>query len=301
MSVSTRSGNGLITVAVAVTILLVTLSFGYLTFRSRKALNGELSTTRSGKVNPLLLSPSPAPEASPTPAIKATDTTNWKTYTDVTYSFSFKYPPDYFINTGNLSKDIRNTKSSKLLFELGDNKDFSRDEFAFVVSGFITLEKPKTIAGETELPLKKIEIKKLGLRIDTEIFADFLGNPPWGNYIVTVALNDKNGSYLEISARVHSDNEVQINAFNDFLSTFKLTDKRVSCSDIKFEAPELTFLQSYCQGDICSVKKTQAECEAVDVVGIENGRLLDQNGADGVPDCLWDSSKSSLNRCLPRY
>jgi hypothetical protein len=39
----------------------------------------------------------PLPTPTPTPIV---DTSTWKTYTDKTYGFSFKYPPEYLVESG---------------------------------------------------------------------------------------------------------------------------------------------------------------------------------------------------------
>jgi len=71
-----------------------------------------------------------------------------------------------------------------------------------------------------------------------------------------------------------------------------------SCSDVVYGASELTFLQSYCQGDTCIHQDTKEACEAVDVVISENGNLKEESGQDGAADCAWVEQETS---CKPKY
>jgi hypothetical protein len=71
-----------------------------------------------------------------------------------------------------------------------------------------------------------------------------------------------------------------------------------SCSEVNYESGEITFLQSYCRGDICINQVTEQTCEELDAVVLENGTLSEENGQDGVPDCVWVEEESS---CKPKY
>jgi hypothetical protein len=71
-----------------------------------------------------------------------------------------------------------------------------------------------------------------------------------------------------------------------------------SCSEVNYDSSELTFLQSFCQGNSCIHHDTKEDCENVDVVLTENGNLKEESGQDGVADCVWIIDTTS---CKPKY
>lgn len=101
-------------------------------------------------------SPSPLPSPQPSPTLDTQNTTNWQTYTDPTYHYSVKYPPDLtlklyppysvaFLKNGNyatrISVDIdypnNNSYPQILAMKLGEKKEIIAQTLWFERNGDI--------------------------------------------------------------------------------------------------------------------------------------------------------------------
>lgn len=75
------------------------------------------------------------------------------------------------------------------------------------------------------------------------------------------------------------------------------TPKYKACSETIFDPEEVSFLNSYCNGNFCSNNQEKETCEAVDVLVIDNGFLSEETGQDGIGDCIWTEEET----CIPLY
>lgn len=149
-------------------------------------------------------------------------TNNWKTYENLKYGFSFQYPAGFFENRENLNQEIKNTATSKLLFEISDKANFDQDQFAFLLDGNLSTKKPLTTAVANENLLTVLNLQALKTRLKVDVVADFFGNPPYAVYAVTLPLPHSQGLYLVLSAQTHNQNREQdLKVFNQILSSFK--------------------------------------------------------------------------------
>jgi len=151
-------------------------------------------------------------------------TEDWKVYTDPNLGFTFKYPSNYFLNSSNLSKNVKSSENSKLVFELSSSQKFDEDQFAVVISGYETDGAKQSMS--FLVPDGRLIADLMGNRLGVSIYQEFMGNPPYGNYAVSIPLKEQGGSLLLVWVRTHHEYEQRdLQVFNTLLSTFNFLGK----------------------------------------------------------------------------
>lgn len=267
-----KSGK-LLTLGVLLASFTLLVSISYLAVKTKKA-TGNLS---------------PISETTAIPTSQPKDiTTNWETYTSPEYGFSIKHPRF-------LSPRERENVGEYLSFVSLEENDFSQGKgMAIGIRKTGLSEEVEKIKKEMEQGIDAKLVKEEELVVNGLPAARLEYEPETpgeGEARVVVILNTNQYSYSISTTPAQIDKIV---------ASFKLIKDFLGCKNLRFEGDELTFLQSYCAGDMCFPEGTKEDCQRVDVVRIEEKGLSETNGKDGIGDCIWDE-KATLNQCRPRF
>ncbi len=190
--------------------------------------------------NPVVVSQTPQPTSvsQATPIPSPDQTTNWKTYTNTKYGYSFKYPPERVIKGGGRTTSPTDTPESILLdWPPGTQGDNYPDFYVDVITGNNSLSSTynydgfmenlnqykTTSIGETVSPPNQPFNGKFTRKNDTEVVglkAKVFIEP---NFHDTRIVLYKNNYYYIIGGYNTNFTDTQGTHFNQILSTFKFT------------------------------------------------------------------------------
>ena len=242
------------------------------------------------------------------PTIPTIDISNWETYFNDELGFSLKYPghlsavksvsPDYLTTMG-----ITNTVD---LIEQPRQNSVIAIKYGSLYSNFYDIGEPlsnEALIQENQAftQYEGSEYKEEDILLDSIPATKVSYNITFSEYHFIKIYMEKEGTQIEISTETPIKNKDQfIKLFDQILSTFRFLEQP-SCKDIQSDTPELTYLQAFCSGLHCSDQTTKADCESVDVVTIENGKLSESWGQDRIVDCIWIEELPPPNQCQPKY
>jgi hypothetical protein len=257
----------------------------------------------------LLKSPTPTPISS---------ASNWQTYTNLQYGFSFQYPPDItlketpfpsIILSRPFTSDPETYDQNFWLNIYVEQKVTKESIDAYFINKFCNSIKQSAYTPNLEVAInnciKQYQESKQESKIDGRNSIEARNTQYITTSIITVIDDSPNiilfnlGESGEEGAGISSE---AIATLNLILSTFHFIDQdqHSGCKNIQSDTQELTFLQAFCMGSMC-LGKTKTECESIDVVTSENGFLSETSGKDGTPDCFWIEEAPPLNQCQPKY
>lgn len=298
---------GLVYFAIALAIPTIAFGIFYASFILEKVLS-------SSPYSP----PPPAPVTQPTPT-PTNETANWKTYTDIAFGYSIKYPvnwevvvrepiePDtkqevvfqekeFKLWQANLTVKIFSNNKGRTLEQWAQN--YKEPNAADPANNLASLVGDTTLDGK---PAKRFSIFTFEVPNDSAIISIYKQNVYYIRF-------DDWGKYKDTNIAVEYGAEHHQKIYDQILSTLRFLDQSDSnykttvasiCENVLKEPTDplkgISFPQSYCQGDQCRNAKLKDTCESIDVIKIENGRIT--SGKDGKVDCEWTSTVETMYFC----
>lgn len=212
----------------------------------------------------------PVPVASPTPTATADPTAGWKTYTNIAYGYSIKYPSTFTIGDLSGADPIEGISTSRNLYfyQTGDAESYA--------NRYINIEIFQANPSYNQGVKSKITLDNLPA---TKII---IPNAKFDIYSVSPTTKE----FVEINV---SNDPAKKELASQILSTFKFLGAETgTCQPtfpIETNMPELTASENYAME--CSSKQTRSDCLSMDVY---NAKTKDFSKPDGIPDCIWTTT-----------
>lgn len=168
------------------------------------------------------VTPSPTPPITPSPTTNPTE--NWKTYTNETRSYTFKYPQTYTLKNDSQSSLDQDVISLEKDVELGPGAYGSTNAIKGVVISFIFWESKNPVTKESLIDEYGSQIEILQTSIDNHTATEVKGEFIFDRNIYVVY--PKGSLHISTGIADNSTNETRNNYLKDFsqiLSTFKFT------------------------------------------------------------------------------
>lgn len=231
--------------------------------------------------------------ASPTPVATPDPTANWKTHTDKSGQFSFKYPSNLVEFAGGVSGPING--NPKTLTSFADNDTVLEGDAPFDGFSIYSASLEGKSFGEYIKREKSDREKRdsefweaAGRTIQSNFQSWVMLNGPAFPEITVYYLQLPDAKNVIAFARSKSSDNFP-GLFDQILSTFKFLGAEVGmCKPgfpIETNMPELTASENYAIE--CTSKKIKNDCLLVDIY---NAKSKDFSKPDGVPDCDWTDS-----------
>ncbi len=127
----------------------------------------------------------------------------WETYKTEKYNFEIKFPRNYFVNEAPAGENE--------VVVISNRANFDKSEKALVIKIKLTEENnyikrlKQSANGGSPVSIlnQRLQFAEFKAKLDSEVIGTFLGDPPWGNYLIFIGHPDFKNKYLEIDIRTH--------------------------------------------------------------------------------------------------